>query len=114
MLKRVLEVLIIVVMVSYIKFSVKSEECKLKLENFYSDIKENAINYIDDDKVYLVFDYDYIDSLINVYFSNYEVSIVKNNECYFFLKVVIRENFFLKHINEGYMIERGSVYEEFN
>ena len=51
---------------------------------------------------------------MNIYFLSYESDLIKNNECYFTLNVVVKEGFFIKQISESYMIERGHVYEEFN
>ena len=114
MIKRILECVIVVIIVSYFNYSVSIDKVYDQFNCFYNDIETNAIDYMDEDKVYLVFDYEYINSLLSVYFSEYHANIVKNNECYFTLEVTVQECFFIKKINEGYLIERGHIYEEFN
>ena len=48
MIKRILEFIIIVIIMGYMKFISRVDECYESIEKFYNDISENSINYLDE------------------------------------------------------------------
>jgi hypothetical protein len=84
-----------------------------KLEEFNRDLSVNSINYILDEGIYLVFDYEYIDRKIEEIFDEYDVDIFKENESCFDIVIKMKSGFVIKKIRENYKLMRGDNYEHF-
>lgn len=110
MIRNILEMFLTIVVSSLIKFINVSESISQKVEYFAALVEENSINYILNDSVYLVFNYEYLEKEKIKLFEDYNVVISKENESCFYLEIYIEELFFTKEIKEKFYIDKGEIY----
>lgn len=114
MIRNIIETILLVSVFIYMNLNIKIDDVKHKLDILYFDVESNGLNCIVEDKLYLVFDYDYISTISKKIFDIYKINIVKNNEFSFSIEVVIDVLFIDKVIKETYEIKKGDIYESFN
>jgi hypothetical protein len=98
--------------------SIRIKDDMLNIDNkmilLEEKIKENCISYLEIDELYLVFNYNQIEKIINDMFSEYDVSIINKSEVMFILKIEVKEGIFYKSIEEKFYLKKGDLYEKFN
>lgn len=113
MIKSVLLLFVTLVSSSYLNFYAKEKDVNLKLEEF-NLLVENNLDFVIDDKVYLVFDYSNIEKEILNLFGDYDYVIKKNSSSSFLIVITIETIFIRKEIKEEYYLKKGDLYEGIN
>ena len=111
MIKNMLEVIIVMVVAIVVNFNKKIVLIEEKIAWFNQEL-DSAFYYYINDGTFLVFDYDYLKSLVNYTFKGYEVSFEKKSEQAFFLTIIIKEKFLYKEISFDIYLKRGDMYGE--
>lgn len=110
MIRNILEMILVILVSSLIKFINLSDDVNRKIEDFAILVEENSINYVLNDSVYVIFNYEYLEKEKIKLFENYRAVISKENESCFYLEIYIDELFFLKEIKEKFYIDKGEIY----
>ena len=105
MKKNIFKTLLLFSLSGYLQFLTDLEDTKLKLDDFSDLVVQEGLDYLINDEVYIIYDFDYINDVSNKLFINYK--IVNQTSTSFDMEVKVTKSIFTKVLVERYQIVKG-------
>jgi len=110
MIRNAMKITLIILVAIVVNFNKKISFVEEKINIFYESVYE-GLTYKKEDEFFLCFDYEYLETLIDKLFFEYERSIDKESESSFLLKVRVQEKFLFKEIKFRVYLRKGDLYD---
>lgn len=109
MIRRLCEYLICLMLINVSLFTKELYLINNNLDQFENYLTSECIEYIYADEVSVVFDYEKIESYLDIYFKDCEIKRISYRE--FNITYTLRKGIILKEIKESFFIREGNLYD---